>query len=108
MEHPYVVASAGALIDQAGHEHERLYVGIVLRLGTGDANPASAGERKRRPGCGTDSHRFAKIRSRNEGHDPCPLKAGAEYSHRPKAVNRSSPSAAGRRSHEGRRINHVE
>ncbi len=99
MEHANVVASAGPLLDEAGHEHERSHGGIVFRLGIGDAELARAGKRKRRQGCDADGHRFAKIRSRNEGHDPCRLKqAGGEYSHRPKAVNRLSPSVAGGRS----------
>ena len=59
---------------------------------------ARAGERQPRQDRDADGHRFAEIRPRNEGHDPCPLKRGREYSHRPKAVNRPSPSAAGHRS----------
>src|SRR5262249_58995055 len=90
-----VVPSAGPLLDQAGHEHERLHGGIVFRLGIGDAELARAGKRKRRQGCDADGHRFAKIRSRNEGHDPCRLKqAGGEYSPPPQALNPLSPPAA--------------
>src|SRR6516162_567014 len=108
MEHANVVAPAGPLLDEAGHEHERLHGGIVFRLGIGNAELARAGERKPRQDRDADGHRLAKIHSRNEGHDPCPLKRGREYSHRPKPVNRPAPSAAGYRSPPARRINHAE
>jgi hypothetical protein len=66
MEHANVVASAGPLLDHAGHEHERLHGGIVFRLGIGDAELARAGERKPRQDRDVDGHRLAEIRSRNE------------------------------------------
>ena len=46
MEHANAVATRGALLDQAGPEHERLHGRIIFRLGIGDAEFAPGCERR--------------------------------------------------------------